>query len=45
MIWEPLLLGSTYKRSMCMVLESVFSRVAKDILLLDDMAAEETLEV
>ncbi|KAL6287268.1 hypothetical protein ACE6H2_011658 [Prunus campanulata] len=45
MIWEPLLLASTYKRSMCMVLESVFSRVAKDILLLDDMAAEETLEL
>ncbi|ONI18310.1 hypothetical protein PRUPE_3G208500 [Prunus persica] len=45
LIWEPLLLASTYKRSMCMVLESVFSRVAKDILLLDDMAAEETLEL
>ncbi|KAH0984021.1 hypothetical protein GBA52_011198 [Prunus armeniaca] len=45
MIWEPLLLASTYKRSMCMVLESVFSRVAKDILLLDDMAADETLEL
>ncbi|KAM5580512.1 centromere/kinetochore protein zw10 [Rosa sericea] len=44
-IWEPLLLPSTYKRSMCMVLESVFSRITKDILLLDDMAAEETLEL
>lgn len=28
-----------------MVLESVFSRIARDILLLDDMAAEETLQV
>ncbi|XP_052178066.1 centromere/kinetochore protein zw10 homolog isoform X2 [Diospyros lotus] len=44
-IWEPLLLPSTYKRSMCMVLESVFSRMTRDILLLDDMAAEETLQL
>lgn len=44
-IWEPLLLPSTYNRSMCMVLESVFSRITRDILLLDDMAAEETLQV
>lgn len=44
-IWEPLLRPSTYKRSMCMVLESVFSRITKDILLLDDLAAEETLQL
>ncbi|OMO49372.1 RZZ complex, subunit Zw10 [Corchorus capsularis] len=44
-IWEPFLLPSTYKRSMCMVLESVFSRITKDILLLDDLAAEETLQL
>lgn len=44
-IWEPLLLPSTYKKSLCMVLESVFSRITKDILLLDDMAAEETLQL
>lgn len=44
-IWEPLLVPSTYKRSMCMVLESVFSRITKDILLLDDMAANETLQL
>ncbi|KAK9284581.1 hypothetical protein L1049_023757 [Liquidambar formosana] len=44
-IWEPLLLPLTYKKSMCMVLESVFSRMTKDILLLDDMAAEETLQL
>lgn len=36
---------STYKNSMCMVLESVLSRMTKDILLLDDIAAEETLQV
>ena len=28
-----------------MVLESVFSRITQDILLLDDIAAEETLQV
>ncbi|XWS36738.1 hypothetical protein CRYUN_Cryun20dG0111500 [Craigia yunnanensis] len=44
-IWEPLLQPSTYKKSMCMVLESVFSRITKDILLLDDLAAEETLQL
>ncbi|KAL7000014.1 hypothetical protein U1Q18_001164 [Sarracenia purpurea var. burkii] len=44
-IWEPLLQPSTYKRRMCMVLESVFSRMTKDILLLDDMAAEETIQL
>lgn len=44
-IWEPLLLPVTYKRCMSMVLEAVFSRITKDILLLDDMAAEETLQV
>ncbi|KAL5702541.1 hypothetical protein ACHQM5_027750 [Ranunculus cassubicifolius] len=44
-IWEPLLLPSTYKRSMCTVLDFVFSRLLEDILLLDDMAAEETLQL
>ncbi|XP_076932187.1 centromere/kinetochore protein zw10 homolog [Bidens hawaiensis] len=43
-IWEPLLLPLTYKRSMCTVLEAVCSRMTKDILLLDDIAAEETLQ-
>ncbi|GAU14377.1 hypothetical protein TSUD_249150 [Trifolium subterraneum] len=43
-IWEPLLLPSTYRKSMCTVLESVFSRITRDILLIDDMAAEETLQ-
>ncbi|KAL8131166.1 hypothetical protein AgCh_007189 [Apium graveolens] len=44
-IWEPLLLPLTYKRCMSMVLEAVFSRITKDMLLLDDMAAEETLQL
>ncbi|CAI9089953.1 OLC1v1024611C3 [Oldenlandia corymbosa var. corymbosa] len=44
-IWEPLLMPSSYKKSMCMVLEVVFSKIAKDILNLDDMAAEETLQL
>jgi centromere/kinetochore protein ZW10 len=30
---------------MCAVLESVFRRIARDILLLDDMAADETFEL
>ncbi|KAI3457630.1 hypothetical protein Pfo_014293 [Paulownia fortunei] len=44
-IWEPLLLSSVYEKSMTMILEAVFSRIAKEILLLDDMAAEETLQL
>ncbi|AEC08759.1 centromere/kinetochore protein, putative (ZW10) [Arabidopsis thaliana] len=45
MIWEPVLRPKTYKQSMCAVLESVFRRIARDILLLDDMAADETFEL
>ncbi|CAN1843363.1 Centromere/kinetochore protein zw10 homolog [Linum perenne] len=44
-IWEPLLLPSTYKKSMSAVLESVLSRITVEILQLDDMAAEETLQL
>ncbi|KAJ9560953.1 hypothetical protein OSB04_006113 [Centaurea solstitialis] len=44
-IWEPLLLPLTYKESMCTVVEAVCSRMTKDILLLDDIAAEETLQL
>ncbi|EYU19267.1 hypothetical protein ABFS82_01G101000 [Erythranthe guttata] len=44
-IWEPLLLPSVYEQSMTMILEVVFSRIAKEILLLDDMAAEETMQL
>lgn len=45
MLWQPVLLPSTYKKCMCMALESVFSRIAQDILFLDDIAAEETLQL
>uniref|UniRef100_A0A803LRJ8 Centromere/kinetochore protein zw10 homolog n=1 Tax=Chenopodium quinoa TaxID=63459 RepID=A0A803LRJ8_CHEQI len=44
-LWEPVLLPSTYKRCMCMSLESVFLRITQDILLLDDIAAEESLQL
>lgn len=44
-IWEPLLLRSVYEKSMTVILEAVFSRLAKEILLIDDMAAEETLQL
>ncbi|KAK4492826.1 hypothetical protein RD792_000151 [Penstemon davidsonii] len=44
-VWEPLLLPSIYEKSITMILEAVFSRIAKEILLLDDMAAEETLQL
>ncbi|KAG5396545.1 hypothetical protein IGI04_018359 [Brassica rapa subsp. trilocularis] len=43
--WEPVLLPKTYKQSICMVLESVFRRMSRDILLLDDMAADETFQL
>ncbi|KAI3861493.1 hypothetical protein MKW98_000445 [Papaver atlanticum] len=44
-IWEPLFLQSNYKSSMSSVLDFVLSIITKDILLLDDMAAEETLQL
>lgn len=44
-IWEPLLLPSKYRKCMSAVLELVLSRITKDILLLDDIAVEETLEL
>ncbi|KAL8151014.1 hypothetical protein V2J09_020822, partial [Rumex salicifolius] len=45
LLWEPILLPPTYKRCMCMVLDSVFSKISREILLLDDIAAEETLQL
>ncbi|ONK70268.1 uncharacterized protein A4U43_C05F31980 [Asparagus officinalis] len=44
-IWEPLMPASVYKKTMYILLDSVFSRITKDLLLLDDMAAEETLQL
>ncbi|KAJ4891498.1 Centromere/kinetochore protein zw10-like protein [Raphanus sativus] len=45
LVWEPVLQPKTYKQSMCVVLESVFRRITRDILLLDDMAADETFQL
>ncbi|CAN6213068.1 unnamed protein product [Urochloa humidicola] len=44
-MWESILPKSTYRKSMCCVLGSVFSRITRDMLLIDDMAAEETLQL
>nr|CAB3491711.1 unnamed protein product [Digitaria exilis] len=44
-MWESILPKSTYRKSMCHVLGSVFSRITRDMLLIDDMAAEETLQL
>ncbi|XP_066321355.1 centromere/kinetochore protein zw10 homolog isoform X2 [Miscanthus floridulus] len=44
-MWESILPRSTYRKSMCHVLGSVFSRITRDMLLIDDMAAEETLQL
>ena len=44
-MWESILPRSIYRKSMCNVLGSVFSRITRDMLLIDDMAAEETLQV
>ncbi|ONM27131.1 Centromere/kinetochore protein zw10-like protein [Zea mays] len=44
-MWESILPRSIYRKSMCNVLGSVFSRITRDMLLIDDMAAEETLQL
>ncbi|XP_024310639.1 centromere/kinetochore protein zw10 homolog isoform X2 [Brachypodium distachyon] len=44
-MWESILPRSIYRRSMCHVLGPVFSRITKDMLMIDDMAAEETLQL
>ncbi|KAM0933973.1 putative RZZ complex, subunit Zw10 protein [Dioscorea sansibarensis] len=44
-IWLPLMPASVYRRTMCTILDFVFSEITKDMLLLDDMAAEETLQL
>ncbi|XP_051152143.1 centromere/kinetochore protein zw10 homolog [Andrographis paniculata] len=44
-IWAPLLLPSVYEKNMAIILENVFTRIVKEILLIDDMAAEETLQL
>uniref|UniRef100_A0A1D1Z9X3 Centromere/kinetochore protein zw10 n=1 Tax=Anthurium amnicola TaxID=1678845 RepID=A0A1D1Z9X3_9ARAE len=44
-IWEPVLPKSTYRKIMWMLLDFVFGAVMRDMLLLDDIAAEETLQL
>ncbi|KAJ0984405.1 hypothetical protein J5N97_002761 [Dioscorea zingiberensis] len=44
-IWASLMPASVYRRTMCTILDFVFSAITKDMLLLDDMAAEETLQL
>lgn len=44
-LWKPFLPMSAYKRCMCEIMDTVFSRIAYDILLLDDIAPEETLQL
>ncbi|KAM0881150.1 hypothetical protein ACQ4PT_033126 [Festuca glaucescens] len=44
-MWELILPRSIYRRSMFHVLGPVFSRITKNMLLIDDMAAEETLQL
>lgn len=44
-MWESILPRSIYRKSMCHVLGSIFSRITRDMLSIDDMAAEETLQL
>lgn len=44
-MWEPLMPPSVYMATTCTLLDFVFSRVVKDMLFLDDIAAEETLQL
>lgn len=44
-LWEPVLVPATYRRTLRSILDRVFSRIAEDILQLDDLGADETLQV
>ncbi|XP_073001513.1 centromere/kinetochore protein zw10 homolog [Typha latifolia] len=44
-MWESYMPAAAYKRTMCVILDFVFSRITRDMLMLDDMAAEETLQL
>jgi protein transport protein DSL1/ZW10 len=44
-MWEPCMATSTYRRCMNTILDFVFSKITTDMLALDDIAAEETLQV
>ncbi|CAN6471935.1 unnamed protein product [Victoria cruziana] len=44
-LWEPVLVPATYRRTLRSILDRVFSRIAEDILQLDDLGADETLQL
>ncbi|KAJ4755056.1 Centromere/kinetochore protein zw10-like protein [Rhynchospora pubera] len=44
-MWEPFMATSTYRRCMHTLLDFVFSRITAEMLALDDIAAEETLQL
>ncbi|KAJ3693318.1 hypothetical protein LUZ60_008798 [Juncus effusus] len=45
MMWDPILAKSTYKKAMIKIMDFVFSKITSDMLALDDIAAEETLQL
>lgn len=45
MLWQPLLQPPIYKKILLSVLQDLFSRIGSEILMLDDMAVEETLQL
>jgi hypothetical protein len=45
MLWQPLLQPPIYKKVLHSILQHLFSRIGSEILMLDDMAVEETLQV
>jgi len=45
MLWQPLLQPPIYKKVLHSILQHLFSRIGSEILMLDDMAVEETLQL
>nr|ACN40203.1 unknown [Picea sitchensis] len=45
MLWQPLLQPPIYKKVQHSILQHLFSRIGSEILMLDDMAVEETLQL
>ncbi|KAH9287945.1 hypothetical protein KI387_032062, partial [Taxus chinensis] len=45
LLWQPLLEENVYKKAMLFILKHFFSRISSEILMLDDMAVEETLQL
>ncbi|KAF3783638.1 Centromere/kinetochore zw10-like protein [Nymphaea thermarum] len=44
-LWEPVLIPAIYRRTLCSILDRVFSRINEDVLQLDDLGADETLQL